>query len=152
VDAALQVADRVGVDATTIRLVAAAVGVAPMSLYTHFSKKEQLLDLMFQEVTLRLYADAGQPTWQAELTSLCHQIRSVLLEHPRWVPLLHRPAPSTAVPLRERLLPLMASEGISEADALTALASAGFVSIGLTLVELSFKAPDGKSSLTARFA
>jgi len=151
VDAALQVVDALGVKATTIRRVAAAVGVPPMSLYAHFSKKEELLDFMYQEVALRLYADAGHPTWQLELASLCHQVRSVVLAHPRWVPLLQRVAPPIMLPLRERILPLMALDGISEDDALMAWANAIVVSLGFTLFELNQRAPDGKSALTTRF-
>ena len=150
-NAALAVVDRVGVDAVTIRAVAKAVGAPPMSLYRHFSNKEDLLDLMYAALARRLYADAKHPTWQAELFFLCHQVRHVLTEHPRWAPLLSRPAPPMAVPLRERLLKLMVSDGMSTEGAFAALSAAILTSIGLVLVELTLRGPDGQSSVTNRF-
>jgi AcrR family transcriptional regulator len=151
VSAALDVVDRVGVRALTIRAVARRVGSPPMSLYTHFSNKEELIDLMYGEVARRLYADAGQDTWQKELLALGHQVRSVLLQHPRWTPLLSRPAPPTAVGARERLLRMMTDAGKTPETALRALSSTVLVAVGLALVELTFRDPEGDSSFGKRF-
>lgn len=57
VDAALAVADQVGIDRLTIRAVAKLADVPTMSLYSHFSSKDELLDLMHAEVTQRLFSD-----------------------------------------------------------------------------------------------
>src|SRR5206468_1168433 len=130
VTAALAIVDRVGIEALTIRAVAAEVGAPPMSLYRHFSNKEELLDHMYAEISCRLYADAKQPTWQAEVFALCHQVRGILTAHPRWAPLLSRPVPPLAVALRERLLKLMIADGMSEAGAFAALSCAVLNSIG----------------------
>ena len=151
VTAALTVVDTVGVDALTIRAVANLVGAPTMSLYTHFASKEELLDLMYVEMANRLYAEANHPTWQEELLAFCRQVRAVLTAHPRWTPLIARPAPAMSVPLRERLLGLMAGDGMSAETALAAVSSAAMVSIGLVLTELTFREADGRSSLTARF-
>ena len=152
VNAALTIVDRVGVEALTIRAVADLVGAPPMSLYTHFASKEELLDLMYSNVAQRLYADAHHPTWQAELLALCGQVRAVLTAHPRWTPLLSRPAPPMAVPLRERLLRMMTHDGMLAETALAAVSSAALVSIGLVLAELTFRQADGQSSLSITFA
>lgn len=151
VDAALRVVDQVGIDALTIRAVATAVGAPAMSLYSHFANKEELLDFMYAEVALRLYADGEHPTWQAAIRALCLQIRNILLEHPRWFPLLSRPARPMAVPLRERVLAMMANAGIPPEDALVSVTNAGLHSIGFTMVELSLRDARGASSLTKRF-
>jgi AcrR family transcriptional regulator len=151
VNAALLVVDRVGIEGLTIRALAAAVGAPPMSLYSHFKNKEALLDLMYAEVAYQLYADAEHPTWQSALEGLCHQVRGVLLQHPRWLPLLSRPALPRAVPLRERILSLMMSAGVPPEDALASMTNASLISIGLTMVELSFQRPRGTSVLADRF-
>jgi AcrR family transcriptional regulator len=151
VHAALRVVDRVGIDALTIRAVATAVDVPAMSLYSHFANKEQLLDLMYAEVAQRLYADAGLQTWQAAIRALCLQIRGILLEHPRWFPLLSRRAHPMTVPLRERLLAMMAAAGIPPEDALVSLTNVSLHSIGFTMVELSLRDVGGTSSLARRF-
>ncbi len=138
-------------EALTIRAVARAVGAPPMSLYTHFSNKEALLDLMYAEVSRRLYPDSGQPTWQAELVTLGKHIRATLMEHPRWTPLLSRHTEPLRVPVRDRMLALMIASGIAPHTALRSLATVFLVAIGLCLTELHFRAPDGTSELTRRF-
>lgn len=135
----------------TIRAVATAVGAPPMSLYSHFANKEELLDLMYAEVAARAYADGEHSTWQVALTALCHQVRGVLLEHPHWIPLLSRPAAPLAVPLRERILLLMSAAGFAPEEALTSITNASLISFGLAMVELSFREAGGGSALTKRF-
>src|ERR1041384_7355252 len=137
VNAALTVVDRVGLEGLTIRAVAAVAGAPPMSLYAHFATKEQLLDLMHAGIAARLYADVEHTWWQAALAALCHQIRSVLLAHPRWIPLLDRPAVPVSAPLRERILALMISRGVSSSEALTCFMSAQLMCVGWTRLEVS---------------
>jgi AcrR family transcriptional regulator len=151
VNAALDVVDRVGMGALTIRAVARGVGAPPMSLYTHFANKEELLDLMYTEVASRLYADTGHGTWQEELLALGHQMRSLLLQHPRWTPLLSRPAPLATIAIRERVLRMMTDAGQTPEAALRALSSTVLVAVGLSLVELTFRDPSGESSFGKRF-
>lgn len=122
-----------------------------MSLYTHFANKEELLDLMYGEVTRRLYADTGRETWQEELLALGHQVRFGLLEHPRWTQLLLRPPPTITSEPRERLVSRMTRAGMSPEVALSTMASALLVAIGLTLVELAFRDPGGESTFGKTF-
>ena len=149
--AALSVADEIGVEALTIRAVAERADLAPMSVYSRVDNKEHLLDLMYQEVALRLYADSGNATWQAEYAVLCQQIRRTLLQHPNWVPLLARPAPAMSVPLRDRLLDLMTHDGFSIEQAFGAINHAGLMCIGFALVELTFRDATGASALEKRY-
>jgi AcrR family transcriptional regulator len=149
--AALAIVDEVGLDALTIRAVAKLVGAPPMSLYTHFASKDELIDLMYSELARRLYADAQRPTWQEELLTLCRLVRAILVALPRWIPLLSRPAPPTTVPPRERLFSLMTKDGMSADEALAAVSSAVLLSIGHVLVEVTFRGSDGESSVAKRF-
>lgn len=122
-----------------------------MSLYTHFANKQELLDLMYAEISQRLYPDSGHATWQDELEALALHVRRTLLSHPHWTPLLSRPAPPAAVPVRERILELMVAAGMPADRALARLTSAILVTFGLTFVELTFRGADGSSSLERRF-
>ena len=122
-----------------------------MSLYTHFSNKEELLDLMYSEVSRRLYADTGHDTWQEELLALVHQVRRELLEHPRWTSLLARPAPPLAVASGERLLRMLTDAGMSPELSLRTMSAAVVSAVGLTLVELNFREPEGESAFGKRF-
>lgn len=150
VNAALNVADRNGLEGLTIRGVAEEVAAPPMSLYVHFANKNQLLDLMYAEVARRMYADEGLPTWQSELFRLCHRVRDILTEHPNWAALLSRPA-TAAVPVRERVLALMVGDGMSEPHAFKALSGILLTAIGIVLAELAMRSPDGTSAIEVRF-
>lgn len=135
----------------TIRAVAKAVGAPPMSLYSHFTNKEELLGLMYTAVARRLYEDQDYPTWQEELSASCHHIRTVLVEHPNWIPLLARSVPATAVPLRERLLSMMTNAGMTPEGALSAVSNGVVMTIGLVLVQQNILHGDGTSAIARRF-
>ncbi|NCD21284.1 MAG: TetR family transcriptional regulator, partial [Actinobacteria bacterium] len=53
---ALRLADEIGAEALTIRRLAAALGVKPMTIYHHVPGKEQILDgivdMVFAEIDL----------------------------------------------------------------------------------------------------
>src|SRR5262249_38069059 len=103
------------------------------------------------EVTRRLYPDGGHETWQAELSALAQHIRRTLLAHPRWTPILSRPAPPMATAVRERVLKLMVESGIASGEALKALYAVISAGIGPVLVELTFREPDGAFAFARRF-
>lgn len=152
INAALAIVDRDRVEGLTIRAVAREVGAPPMSLYSHFVNKEQLLDLMYGEIVRRLYPDQGNGSWQDELLALCRHIRAVLLEHPHWTELLARGTTPLDVPVRERILAMMVAEGMTPDLAWTALSGAALSSTGFVLAELTMRSRNGVSSLEQRYA
>ena len=152
VAAALAVADQVGLDRLTIRAVARVAKVPTMSLYSHFSSKSELLDLMHGELIARVFVDEPYATWQEGVFAACGRIREVLLGHPRWVPLLARPVPPVALPWRERMLDLMIADRFAPEQAFAALSSVVLIAEGLIVIELSLTDADGKSSITERVA
>ncbi len=151
VEAALAVADRVGVEGLTIRAVAKQANVPTMSLYTHFSSKAELLDLMYSEFVLRLYGDEAPATWQAGLLAVSNRVRALLVAHPHWVQLLSRPVQPMVVPTREMLLQLMTRDGMTPWQALAALASTVLIAEGLIMLEFSLSGEEGRSRLGERF-
>ncbi|MER7727984.1 TetR/AcrR family transcriptional regulator [Streptomyces sp. NPDC096323] len=95
--AAVALADAEGIDAVTMRRVAAEVGAGVMSLYSYAPDKETLLDLMIDHVNGELPA-SGPLTgdWRADLKGIGHLQRDHMLRHP-WL--------ATAVPARRTLGP-----------------------------------------------
>jgi AcrR family transcriptional regulator len=150
VNAALAVIDRDGIDALTIRAVASAVNAPPMSLYTHFANKEELLDLMYHELSRRLYADSGDPSWRQELRHLASQVLGLLREHPHWTNLLSRPKRPFSSPVRERVLALMVADGIEPGVALRGLAAVLMFAVGQVLLERHYDLED-TSAIERRF-
>ncbi|MEU3216326.1 TetR/AcrR family transcriptional regulator [Streptomyces sp. NPDC006971] len=84
--AAVALADAEGLEAVTMRRVAAEVGAGVMSLYSYAPDKETLLELMVDHVSGEL-AIAGPPTgdWRADLKTVAHLQRAHMLRHP-WLP------------------------------------------------------------------
>ncbi|MGW2259512.1 TetR/AcrR family transcriptional regulator [Streptomyces sp. NPDC004749] len=89
--AAVRIADEGGLDAVTMRHVAAELGCATMSLYNYVPRKEDLHELMVDLVGGE-YALPDKPSghWRADLTDLARQARAMMHRHP-WVPRLMSP-------------------------------------------------------------
>lgn len=84
--AAVALADTEGIDAVTMRRVAAEVGAGVMSLYSYAPDKETLLDLMVDHVAAELPASAPLTgDWRTDLKAVGHLQRDHMLRHP-WLP------------------------------------------------------------------
>ncbi|SCE79344.1 regulatory protein, tetR family [Micromonospora viridifaciens] len=83
VTAAIDLADTDGLDAVTMRAVAQAVGVAPMTLYTYVPGKAELLDLMLDASYARMPRPdrSGEP-WRARVAALAEDNRRLFTAHP----------------------------------------------------------------------
>ena len=93
VEAAIALADAEGVQALSMRKVAEAVGVSPMSLYTYVPSKAELLDLMFDRV-LGDTADPGDSVigWRNKLAFMARERWALSERHPWLLDLAtHRP-------------------------------------------------------------
>ncbi|WP_327357225.1 TetR/AcrR family transcriptional regulator [Streptomyces sp. NBC_01304] len=85
---AVRIADAGGIDAVSMRRVAADLGCGTMSLYNYVPRKEDLYELMVDAVSAE-YDFAGQPTgdWRADMMALGRQARALMHRHP-WLPRL----------------------------------------------------------------
>ena len=94
---AMDLADRDGLDALTMRALADELGVEAMSLYYHLANKSAILDgvveVAFEEIEREVggfdaaTAGADPATWTAALRERILGARRVLLRHP-WVPVV----------------------------------------------------------------
>ena len=89
--AAIGLADLEGLDAVSIRRVAAALDARPMSLYTYVPSKDDLFDLMFDDLAGRAVLGEQLPSdWAAALRAIAHRVRELGLAHPWSTELLSR--------------------------------------------------------------
>jgi AcrR family transcriptional regulator len=80
--AALRIVDADGVEALSMRKLAADLGVNPMSLYHHVANKAALLDGLTRLVTERArQISVGGGTWQEQLYRLAYEFRALSLAH-----------------------------------------------------------------------
>jgi len=83
--AAIELGDAEGLDAVSVRAVAARLGIAPMSVYTHVPGKAELLDLMLDTVYLQMPRPPWRSrSWRRRLTTVAEGNRELLRRHP-WV-------------------------------------------------------------------
>jgi AcrR family transcriptional regulator len=124
--AALDIIDRDGADALSMRRLARALGRDPMILYRHAPNKAALLDGVAEMVLAQLKVDPTDPDWAAQLRAVARDYRRLALAHPNVVPLIvTRPLatplglrpPGTLRPL-EDILALLRRAGFSGPDAL----------------------------------
>ena len=79
VRAAIRLADANGLDAVSLRKIAAALDVGPMRLYGYIATKEELLDLMLDSVYAEI-RPAGDD-WRQALRSLAEATRQAAHQH-----------------------------------------------------------------------
>src|SRR6202050_5546710 len=124
--AALEIMDRDGAAALSMRGLARALGRDPMILYRHAPNKAALLDGVAETILAQLYVDPADPDWAAPLRSVARDYRALALAHPHVVPLLVTRPLATPLALRplgtlrplEDILALLTRAGFTGPDAL----------------------------------
>ncbi|GEC08806.1 TetR family transcriptional regulator [Streptomyces spinoverrucosus] len=81
VAAAIALADEGGLEAVSLRKVAARLNAGPMRLYGYISTKEELLDLMVDEVQAEILPEGRPSDWQEALRNLANGTRQTALRH-----------------------------------------------------------------------
>ena len=84
---ALKRADKHGLDSLSMRSLARAVKVEPMSLYNHVNGKEDLLDALVDLVAGEIAPPVVGGDWKAEMRQRALSAHAVLMHHP-WATML----------------------------------------------------------------
>ena len=94
IEGAIELADEIGIDALTIRRLAAKLGVKPMSIYHHVANKDEILDGMVDIVFSEIDRPETDTDWKAAIRGRAVSARTVLARH-RWAtPMMEsRPTP-----------------------------------------------------------
>jgi AcrR family transcriptional regulator len=79
VQAAIEVLETEGVDGLSMRLVAKHLGTGAASLYVHVANKDELLELIFDELISQVPIPEPDPDrWQEQLREMAVNVRNVL--------------------------------------------------------------------------
>ncbi|MEU6984438.1 TetR/AcrR family transcriptional regulator C-terminal domain-containing protein [Streptomyces sp. NPDC046324] len=85
VAAAIRIADADGIDALSMRRIAADIGCGTMSLYNYVPRKEDLYELMVDAVSGEYdLPDPPSGDWRADMLQVAREARGILRRHP-WV-------------------------------------------------------------------
>jgi AcrR family transcriptional regulator len=125
----IQLADERGLEAASMGGVAKALGVGTMTLYTYVPSKEELLDLMVDEVLAeRQLPGPGEPRpagWRQQVELYSEQTRAMFQRHP-WLARVSTVRPPVGPGMlagREYLLSVLLPLGLSARDTNTAALS-----------------------------
>ncbi|MGW4212892.1 TetR/AcrR family transcriptional regulator [Lentzea sp. NPDC004789] len=88
VHAAIRLADEGGLDEVSLRKVAAALNAGPMRLYGYIETKDELLDLMVDEVYGEITPPDPSADWRTGLRHVAHAVRAAAKRHEWFIDLL----------------------------------------------------------------
>lgn len=81
-DAAIELADRLGLDAVSMRRLGDALGVTPMALYKHVAGREELIDAMVDRVVAAIATPERSDDWRDAVRTRVLAARAALRSHP----------------------------------------------------------------------
>ena len=120
VDAALAILKAEGLEAVSMRRVAAALDTGPGSLYVYVEGRDGLLEAMFDRIIAEVRLETPDPSrWRAQLHSLLERSRAALVAHPGMAAATMVDPPQTEVSMRllENLLGILLAGGLDAQDA-----------------------------------
>lgn len=121
--AAVELADREGLEAVTMRRIGESIGAEAMSLYRHVDGKDDLLDGMVDVVFGEIALARGDDGWRAALRTNADSTRAALARHPWAIEIIESrltPGPEN-LRHRDALLGAMRAAGFSATDATHAI-------------------------------
>jgi len=120
VDAALAILQSDGLEAVTMRRVAAALDTGAASLYVYVSGREGLLQAMLDRVIATIELEVPDPSrWRGQLHSLLQRTHRALVDHPGIAAMTLVDSPTTEAVLcfTENLLGILLTGGLAPQDA-----------------------------------
>jgi AcrR family transcriptional regulator len=146
IEGAVALADVIGVDALTIRKLAAAIDTKPMSIYHYVANKEAIIDGMVDMVFSEIDLPKTDVDWKSAIRQRSASARTVLSRHPWAVPLMEsRRTPGVAT-LRQHdaIIGCLRNGGLSVEMTAHAYAVIDAFIYGFAIQEASLPATSGK--------
>lgn len=139
--AAVELADRQGLEAVSMRQLAAGLGCGTMSLYRHVRTKDELYELMIDFVAGEEVAATPAPSgdWRTDLRALARLRRAGVHRH-RWLPRLQAGRPClgpNVVAASEHALSVVAGPGLPVTAAVRIIRAVDAFVLGFVQIELA---------------
>jgi TetR/AcrR family tetracycline transcriptional repressor len=130
--AALRLLDDAGLEALTMRQLAAALDVQAGAIYWHFANKQELIDAMVEALMSGVLVRPTEGRWDEQLAELTRRIAAALAKHRDGAVLVTRalrPGPS-GLGVSEKMLAIARAAGFSKETALSATSVLGYYVLG----------------------
>jgi AcrR family transcriptional regulator len=155
VDVGLLIADEEGLEAVSMRRLARELRSGAMSIYHYFQSRDELLDLMGDQVASEMLVEDLPADWREALRAIAHRSRAAFLTHPwllptlqdrpRVTPNLLRHVEQSAQAVRE-----LGERGVAPALVRGIVFAVDDYTIGFTLRELAAGDPEDRARGIAR--
>jgi TetR/AcrR family tetracycline transcriptional repressor len=159
VRAALDIVDREGLPALSMRRLGTELGANPMAAYYHIPNKSALLDAIVEAVMAEIDLDRVDPSASPEerIMYAARAYRDVLLAHVNALPIILSRGPSTTEAMRpvELLIGILRDAGLSPAQALAgmnAIAATVRGTVGMVADQSALATTDEWAGSEGRFA
>jgi AcrR family transcriptional regulator len=144
--AAIDLADRGGIESLTMRKLGHALGVEAMSLYNHVAKKDDIVAGILELVVREIDVPSGETDWKTAIRRTAISAHEALVRHPWACSLMMSPVAANPARLRwmESVLATLREAGFSPELTHHAYHALDSHITGFTLwqVSLSFSAED----------
>ena len=149
--AALELLDREGLAALSMRKLGDVLGVEAMSLYNHVPNKAALLDGIHESILARVARPPRTKDWRAYARHQARALHETLCAHPNAITLFAtRPASTSASFARlEQYLEMLVEAGFTPADALHIVQIVMAFVVGHAMWTVG-TSPDGKPDAESR--
>ncbi len=139
-DKAIELIERDGLEALSMRSLATALRVDPMAIYHHIPNKAALMHGIHNSVMAELFeSEVRLETWQENLKSIARAYRTLALRHAHIFPSLIASSKTTENELKafDQLLVFLLEAGLNPDDAIRAGDSLFAFVTGFALLELN---------------
>ena len=145
-EAAIELADEIGIESLTIRKLAERLDVGTMTIYHHVPSKEEIVDGMVEAVFSEIEKPPTDVDWKTAIRRRCISARRVLKRHPWAAPLMEsRMAPGPAnLSHHDAVLGCLRNGGLSLQMAAHAYAILDSFIYGYAFEEATLPAQDGE--------
>jgi AcrR family transcriptional regulator len=140
VKAAMELLDAEGLDALSMRKLGARLGSGATSLYWYVATKDQLLELVMDEIYGLLVRLPEAATWREAANSFAYGLRGAMLEHP-WCASLMGVVPGlgpNALTAADRLMGAFSDAGFTGIDIDYAVSAVMSYTLGATVPEIAW--------------
>jgi AcrR family transcriptional regulator len=138
---AIRLLDADGLDTLSMRNLGTRLGAGATSLYRHVANKDELIELVVDEVYGELENPAAEG-WRGSLTAAAHSVRAMILRHPWMASVLGQVGLSYLGPnvmrLNESLLAALETDGFTLEDADQAVSAVVSYVIGMSTAEAAW--------------
>ncbi|MGO1053107.1 TetR/AcrR family transcriptional regulator [Crossiella sp. CA198] len=139
---AVRLLDADGLDTLSMRNLGARLGAGATSLYRHVANKDELIELVVDEVYGEIEIPDPDLDWRAGATACAHSMRAVILRHPWLASVLGQVGLSYLGPnvmrLNDRMLAVYLAAGFDLPEADQALSVVAAYVIGISTSEAAW--------------